>query len=144
MAGTRILLAEDSKLLGELVQESLGSASGHEVVVCEDGFKCVSVFARLARARNLPALVILDIQMPAITGMSVARAMRAMERGLGLEPTAILFFTVQGADDQLRGWLSELGRAVHLQKGSDTQVEEQARRLSVAVERLLKQLGGGR
>ena len=38
--------------------------------------------------------------------------------------------------------LARVGRAVHLQRLADLPVEEQARRLAIAVEKLLVQLGG--
>jgi len=140
----RIILAEDSRMMAELTADQLRQRPEFPAsVVCDDGFRALSVFTKLQRSGQPPSLVILDMHMPRIGGATTALAMRAVERGLRAPTAPILFYTVDVADEQLKGLLGRVGRAVHLQKAGDARVEEQARRLVVAVERLLAQLRGG-
>ncbi len=142
MAEGRMLLADADTKLGERTIEALRAEAGPEVVWCDSGTKLVSVYARLAKARKPPVLSVLEVGLGPLDGRAAAQAMRAIEKGLGQPPVPILFYTTAPADDELRGFLSRLGRAVHLQKAADLPTEELAKRLAIAVKRLLAKLGG--
>ncbi len=127
--------------LAEPTRQLLLAQGAPELFPVNDGGRLITAFTKLAKAGKPPKLVILDEPLRKVTGRSVALSVRAIERALGLSPTAILFFTEQPADEAFKSFLSTLGRAVHLQRpGSD--VEQQARRLGQATARLLAQLGG--
>ncbi len=142
MATARILLAEEAGL-APFAPTLLGDAAdAPKVVPVQDGARCLTAFTKLVKARQPPLLVVLDDPLPRVTGRGTATAMRAIERGLGLKPTPVLFYTAEAADESLKALLSKLGRAVHLQRPADEPPAEQARRLGVAVGRLLAQLRG--
>ena len=87
-------------------------------------------------------LVVLDEDLPRVSGRSTALAVRALERAFDLKPTALLLYTEEPADDELKAFLAGLTRAVHLRRRAELPPEEQAKRLGKAVDRLLKQLRG--
>jgi two-component system response regulator MprA len=98
----RVLVVDDDPPLRRMLQRTL-RAEGYEVTLAADGG------AALAEAeRSAPDVIVLDVAMPAIDGISVCRRMR----GKGL-PTPILMLTARdsvsdrvagleaGADDYL-------------------------------------------
>ena len=143
MANGRILMAQELRGLVEAAATALQARpDGPEVIACEDGGIFLTHYARLLRAGQPPRLCVLDTRLPGLPAMAAGLGARAVERGLGLPPVPILFHTAEGASDELRQMLGRVGRAVHLQRLAELPLEEQARRLSIAVEKLLVQLGG--
>lgn len=87
---SRILVADDNTASRELIREVL-EMSGYEVVEAADGPDAVS------RARDtMPALVLVDIQMPRLDGYGVLRELRADARFSGLHVVALTAFAMQG------------------------------------------------
>jgi CheY-like chemotaxis protein len=78
----RILLVEDSPSDVELTLEALAVHQlANEVVVMGDGAEALDYLFRrgpyAARAADLPALVMLDLKLPRLSGHEVLRALRA-------------------------------------------------------------------
>ncbi len=143
MSNGRILIAQDNRGLMELTAANVGrQANPPEVIVCEDGALLLTQFTRLARSGQGPRLCVVETELKGLTGVVAAYSMRAVERGLGHGPVPILFYTPEPASDEFKQLLSRVGRAVHLQRATDLPVEELARRLAIAIEKLLAQLGG--
>jgi CheY-like chemotaxis protein len=71
LRGLRILLAEDN-LTNQLVATQMLQALNAEVIVCSDGLEALERFE--ARAVDL---VVVDIEMPRMSGLDVIRAIRA-------------------------------------------------------------------
>ena len=94
-AAARVLIADDSLLQRQMLQEMLGSA-GYRVVSACDGPDALELYRR-----EQPELVILDIVMPSLTGIDVAREIRRSEIDGGFVP--IIFIT--GMDDE--GYLQQ-------------------------------------
>lgn len=101
----RIIVAEDDGIVAELVRDAL-MAAGHGVGVLPDGQEAL----RVIRAR-LPDLVILDCNMPELSGLLVLREMRGSPR-LAHIPVLILtgrrsekdvtLAMYEGADDYMK------------------------------------------
>jgi len=85
-AGDRVLVVDDDPPLRRMLARSL-SAEGFEVTVAADGGA-----ALLAAERSAPDVIVLDVAMPAIDGLSVCRRLRI--KGL---PTPILMLTARDA-----------------------------------------------
>jgi DNA-binding response OmpR family regulator len=89
--GKTILVADDDRDILELVAFRLERA-GYEVLTAGDGEQA------LASAReHRPALAVLDVMMPKLTGYDVVKAMRA-EEGTSRIPVILLTARVQEAD----------------------------------------------
>jgi two-component system, OmpR family, aerobic respiration control sensor histidine kinase ArcB len=71
LAGLRILLAEDNPT-NQMVASNMLRALDAEVLVCGDGVEALERFDGFA-----PDLVVVDIEMPRLTGLDVIRAIRA-------------------------------------------------------------------
>ena len=82
----RVLVVDDDPPLRRMLARTL-SAEGYEVTVAADGGA-----ALLAAERDAPDLIVLDVAMPAMDGLSVCRRLRG--RGL---PTPILMLTARDA-----------------------------------------------
>ena len=74
----RILLADDDAGTRDLVSRAL-TADGHEVAVAADGLDALE---QLKRAPAACDLLISDIEMPALDGVGLLKAARAIEPGL--------------------------------------------------------------
>lgn len=138
----RILLAENCGLAEPLTVSLSRQQDPPDLVAFQDGAALVAAFVRFLQADQPPQLIIVDQEIAKISGAGTALAVRAIERGQGAAPAAILLYTAAAADDQLKALLGSLGRAVHLQRPTDVPPKEQAKRLAVAVERLMAQLQG--
>jgi hypothetical protein len=140
----RILMAQELRSVVELTTTALqADANAPDVVACDDGALFLTQFTRLVRAGQAPRLSILDPRLAGgVSGAAAAIGARSVERGLGLSPIPILFHTAEPAGDELRALLGRVGRAVHLQRNVDLPVEEQSRRLAIAIGKLLLQIGG--
>lgn len=88
---TRVLVADDDRDIRDLVAFKLGQA-GYEVETVEDGVRA------LAQARSTPpSLVVLDVMMPGLSGMDVARQLRADPQTASV-PIIMLTAKAQEAD----------------------------------------------
>ena len=90
----RILLVEDNHDVREMLQTSL-QLSGHRVIACESGGEA------LARdAHEMPDVAIVDIGLPDMTGVDVARGLRA-RHGAAVRIIALSGFGSVGDDAAL-------------------------------------------
>jgi two-component system response regulator MprA len=86
LAAERVLVVDDDPPLRRMLARTL-SAEGFEVTVAADG-----AAALVEVQRSAPDVIVLDVAMPAIDGLSVCRRLR----GKGL-PTPILMLTARDA-----------------------------------------------
>lgn len=89
----RVLVVDDDRSLRRMLERTL-TAEGFEVTVAADGGA-----ALVAAERAAPDVIVLDVAMPALDGLSVCRRLRA--KGL---PTPILMLTARDAvSDRVAG-----------------------------------------
>jgi DNA-binding response OmpR family regulator len=88
----RVLIADDDPLMRLLHEEVLRSC-GHDPIVTTDGLEAWTVFQA-----DLPAMVILDWQMPGLDGLEVCRRIRGHPES---ETTFVLMVTVRDTFDDL-------------------------------------------
>jgi two-component system response regulator MtrA len=86
-----ILVADDDGDICEMIARKL-SRAGHDVRTCADG---PSVLAALQRAT--PDLVVLDLNMPGMSGLDLCRALRT-DPGTADVPVLMLTARTQDAD----------------------------------------------
>jgi two-component system cell cycle response regulator DivK len=90
-----ILLVEDNERNRKLVRTIL-EFRGHEVVECEDGAPSLE----LARAHK-PALVLMDIQLPTMDGITALGRLRADPDTAGIPVIAVTASVTPGERDKV-------------------------------------------
>lgn len=98
----RILLAEDDERDIELTLEALGEHNlANEVVVTRDGAEALDYLRRQGRyalrSRGNPAVVLLDLKMPKVSGLEVLKEMRC-DPELKAIPVVVLTSSRESAD----------------------------------------------
>jgi two-component system, cell cycle response regulator DivK len=110
MPARRILIADDKASSRELVRTILENF-GYEVQEAEDGIKALE-----AIRNGLPDLVLLDLQMPGLTGHEVLAQLRADEQFANLPVVALTASAMAGDRDKAlaAGFTSYLAKPVTL------------------------------
>jgi two-component system phosphate regulon response regulator PhoB len=124
-ANKKILVAEDEQDVLNLVATSLKTA-GYQVLKAEDGE------AALEQARNaLPALVVLDLNLPGMSGLEVCRVLKGEPATKGIP---IVMLTAKA---------EEVDRIVGLELGADDYVTKpfSPRELVLRVRSILRRSG---
>ncbi|MCB4209142.1 winged helix-turn-helix domain-containing protein [Arthrobacter sp. UM1] len=98
---TRILIVEDEESLSDPLSYLLGK-EGYEPLVAEDGNKALTEFARFS-----PDLILLDLQLPGLSGTEVCRTIRQSSN------VPIIMLTAKD---------SEIDKVVGLELGADDYV----------------------
>jgi two-component system cell cycle response regulator DivK len=94
--GQKILVVEDNELNLKLFCDLL-RAHGYEAEPVRDGREAVE------RARAFsPELVIMDIQMPYITGLELIEQMKADEELRGIPIMAVTAYAAKGDEERIR------------------------------------------
>ena len=88
---TRVLVVDDDRDIRDLVTFKLEQA-GYEVRQAEDGLQALDAVREWA-----PALVVLDVMMPGLSGVDVTRELRADPATAGV-PVILLTAKAQEAD----------------------------------------------
>jgi len=132
-----IILAEDSELVALILQEMIRIKNlAQRVISCKNGFEFLISYLK-NRSENIhPGLVILDVIMPVLNGISAAVAIRSWEKALNLAPIPILFFTSKRCDDTFKRVLQHTSPSMYINKG----VSDSASKLEVRIEKIIKQL----
>ena len=102
----RVLVIDDEPDILLLCRVNLGFA-GHEVLEAPDGERGMEL-----AMRDRPDLIVLDVMLPALDGLSLLRMLR--ERPETSETPVILLTARAQLDDQTRGW--EAGCAEYVTK----------------------------
>ncbi len=105
----RILLAEDHPTNQRVVQLIL-EPLGVDLTIVGDGAAAVELFQPHAFD-----LILMDMQMAVMDGLTATRAIRAREREAGAEPTPIAMLTANAMDEHLRAG-SAAGADHHIAK----------------------------
>jgi DNA-binding response OmpR family regulator len=92
VTGQRILVVEDEQSISEVVALYLGRA-GYAVSVAHDGHEALRHLTD-----HLPALVILDVMLPGVDGLEIARRLRRTG-----ETPIILLTSRSGEQDRIEG-----------------------------------------
>lgn len=122
----KILLVEDSKFLRMATQRALTTA-GYEVISSSDGEQAL----RLAR-EHLPALILLDVMLPKMSGLDV---MRVLKNDPATAAIPVIMLT--GLSQKNAEQLEKDGASGFFEK-SDDMLGKGPKSLLVSVERLLK------
>ncbi|MFT4955023.1 MAG: PAS domain S-box-containing protein [Brevundimonas sp.] len=105
----RVLLAEDHPTNQRVVQLILG-AHAAEVVIAEDGAQAVAAFAD-----DRFDVVLMDMQMPGMDGLTATREIRRLEAERGATPTPIVMLSANAMTEH-RDQSREAGADIHVPK----------------------------
>lgn len=89
-APKRILIVEDHELNMKLLNDLL-EAHGYEILQAREGLVAV----HLAR-QHLPDLILMDVQLPDISGLEATRLLKADERTKAIPIVAVTAFAMAG------------------------------------------------
>jgi CheY-like chemotaxis protein len=109
ISGARVLLAEDHPTNQKVVQLVLDSV-GIDPVIVENGRLAIEA---LHAARF--DVVLMDMQMPELDGLSATTQLRVWEREQGLPRTPVIMLTANALDEHVKASL-DAGADLHLSK----------------------------
>lgn len=134
-----VLYADDSTFMRELLKDIfVNNNITQNFKALENGELIIEEYTRALRNSKKIDLIILDIKMPYISGISVGIAIRAIERAFGFKPTPILFFSVRQADEELQKFFLHASPAYYLNKGASSDIEDLEKRLLFAIQAIFK------
>ena len=108
-----ILLVEDNPSDIELTRRALQKIRiANELIVADDGLAALDY---LSQAHDLPALVLLDLKLPRVSGLDVLRRIRMEERFRYLP--VVIFTTSAEESDIIKSY--DLGANSYMQKPVD-------------------------
>jgi two-component system, cell cycle response regulator DivK len=90
-----VLIVEDHALNLKLLQDLL-EAQGHRTLQTGDGLEALN----LAR-RNLPDLILMDIQLPDVSGLDVTRWLKEDPQTRGIPVVAVTAFAMSGDEKKV-------------------------------------------
>ena len=136
----RVIIAEDSRMLRDMMGDILKDRGlTDSCISCENGEDFVTMVTRGFVSNVAFDLAILDINMPIMSGLNAAIALRGVEKGFGLtKKMPILFFSIKQADDAMRKALEYLKPCSYVNKGTSSDPAELAERIYRVLTKLLK------
>ena len=102
----KVLIVEDNALNMRLFSDLL-EASGYETLQCVDGAKAVGI-----ALEETPDLIIMDIQLPEVSGLDITRWLKDDERTSAIPVLAVTAFAMRTDEELVReagceGYLSK-------------------------------------
>jgi two-component system cell cycle response regulator DivK len=95
-APKKVLIVEDNELNMKLFHDLI-EACGHEIVQTRDGIEALKL-ARLHR----PDLILMDIQLPEVSGLEVTRWLKEDDELRSIPVIAITAFAMKGDEEKIR------------------------------------------
>jgi two-component system cell cycle response regulator DivK len=95
-SGKTILIVEDNELNAKLFRDLLTS-KGHRIIETREGKEAI----RLAHAEK-PDLILMDIQLPEISGLDLIKMMKEDESLKTIPIIAITAFAMKGDEEKIR------------------------------------------
>jgi two-component system cell cycle response regulator DivK len=95
-AGRKVLIIEDNELNMKLFNDLL-EAHGYTTLQTKDGLEALSI-ARQHR----PDLILMDIQLPEVSGLEITKQLKADEELRGIPVVAVTAFAMKGDEEKIR------------------------------------------
>lgn len=92
----RVMIVEDNELNMKLFRDLL-EAHGYKTIMIRDGIEAV----RLAREEK-PDLILMDVQLPEVSGLEVTRWLKEDEQLKDIPVVAITAFAMKGDEERIR------------------------------------------
>src|SRR3954469_13741134 len=94
--GRKVLIVEDNELNMKLFNDLL-EAHGYATLQTKDGFEAL----RLARQHH-PDLILMDIQLPEVSGLEVTKWLKDDEELRSIPVVAVTAFAMKGDEERIR------------------------------------------
>lgn len=91
----KILIVEDNDLNLKLFRDLLG-AHGYETLETKDGMEVLAI-----ATRERPDLILMDIQLPEISGLDITRQLKADEKVRGIPVIAVTAFAMKDDEEMI-------------------------------------------
>lgn len=95
-AARKVLIVEDNELNMKLFNDLL-EAHGYTTFQTKDGLEALRI-ARLHR----PDLILMDIQLPEVSGLDITKQLKADEELRGIPVVAVTAFAMKGDEEKIR------------------------------------------
>jgi two-component system, cell cycle response regulator DivK len=92
----KVLIVEDNELNMKLFHDLI-EACGHEILETRDGIEALKL-ARLHR----PDLILMDIQLPEVSGLEVTRWLKEDDELRSIPVVAVTAFAMKGDEEKIR------------------------------------------
>ena len=92
----KVLIVEDNELNMKLFNDLL-EAHGYETLQTKDGFKAME----MAR-EHMPDLILMDIQLPEVSGLEVTKWLKDDETLCAIPIVAVTAFAMKGDEERIR------------------------------------------
>lgn len=127
----KVLCAEDNNFLRKSIEKiMIDKKLTQEFVGCPDGEAFLYSFFESHFKDDTISLIVLDVEMPKVTGINAAYALRAFERAAKrARPIPILFFTSSEFNQSLQDILNESKPSKYINKGVRSTPAQMAERL---------------
>jgi two-component system cell cycle response regulator DivK len=96
-APKKVLIVEDNELNMKLFHDLI-EACGHEILETRDGIEAL----KLAR-QHRPDLILMDIQLPEVSGLEVTRWLKEDDELRKIPVIAVTAFAMKGDEEKIRG-----------------------------------------
>lgn len=92
----KILIVEDNELNMKLFNDLL-EAHGYTTVTTRDGTQAVDI-----TQKESPDLILMDIQLPEVSGLDITRQIKAIDAIKNIPVIAVTAFAMKGDEDKIR------------------------------------------
>ena len=135
-----VITVEDSSLISALLNDMLVEQGlTNRVIPCKNGYEFLARFIRERQAGTPLGLVVMDVKMPVLNGISSAVAMRAHEKAQGQEEVPLLFFTSKRCDETFRKIMMHCAPAMYINKGASSSPVQLQERINKVIRQLLRE-----
>jgi len=135
-----VITVEDSSLISAILNDTLVEQGLTErVIPCKNGYEFLGRYIRERQAETLIGLVVMDVKMPVLNGISSAVAMRAHEQAQEIDGVPILFFTSKRCDETFRKVLLHCAPAMYINKGTSVSPTQLQDRVGKVVTQLMRE-----
>jgi len=133
------LVADDSKYTRRIIIDILKEKNHWASVESfGNGAELISAYSNLRSKDKTVDVVIVDLNMPVMDGITAARTIRAFEGRQGIDKVPIIFFSSEKADEHLRRQMENLAPAHYMNKATDPDPDKLAMRVEQLVEYILE------
>ena len=91
-----VLIVEDNELNMKLFHDLL-EAHGYNVIEARNGSQAIEL-----ANENLPDLILMDIQLPEVSGLEVTQRLKADEKLASIPVIAVTAFAMKGDEERIR------------------------------------------